>query len=667
MTYQLIPFGGSDMDHYIEYYKLDDLISQKINKPIIIILIILIMGLLLLSFLLAKNLKKLKKVYKKYNHLDLLRKTFINADRNLILLKDKDLKYLFVNKAFEDLVQKDSCEIEGKDDFELFNEEFATEGKKSDLAVFESMTVIVDKLKIGNKVLEFTKFPVKLPNNDYGVGANIRDITEDYNNKKQLLETVAALQQSQNKLQLVMDSVPEGIFGIDINGICTFCNKSCLKLLGYTSQEQIIGKNMHWLIHHSRRDETRIEWEDCRILSAFRNGKGVHVEDEVFWRADGSCFDVGYYSYPEYENGEMIGLVVTFLDITSRKEAEKIVRYNTYHDALTGLYNRRYLEEEINKIDIESNLPISVIMGDVNGLKQTNDIFGHAAGDMLIQEAAKIIKNNARSSDICIRTGGDEFLMILPKTDSKEAGKIADQIKEQFLKIRINSFHGSISLGYSTKTTSKENIILTIDNADSIMYSHKLLDQTKFNESAIKEIMDRLNEISPWEKEHSARVSRLSQQLGVAMDLSSSELRRLTDAAYYHDIGKIILEATVLNKSEMLTEKEMQIMRRHPVVGYRILSQSDKTLDIAKYVLSHHERWDGKGYPNRLKGTDIPKVSRIIALADSYDLMIHGSNYKKAMSKEEAIQELQDNAGSQFDPEIVDVLIELINSDALRE
>ena len=305
------------MDHYIEYYKLDDLISQKINKPIIIILIILIMGLLLLSFLLAKNLKKLKKVYKKYNHLDLLRKTFINADRNLILLKDKDLKYLFVNKAFEDLVQKDSCEIEGKDDFELFNEEFATEGKKSDLAVFESMTVIVDKLKIGNKVLEFTKFPVKLPNNDYGVGANIRDITEDYNNKKQLLETVAALQQSQNKLQLVMDSVPEGIFGIDINGICTFCNKSCLKLLGYTSQEQIIGKNMHWLIHHSRRDETRIEWEDCRILSAFRNGKGVHVEDEVFWRADGSCFDVGYYSYPEYENGEMIGLVVTFLDITS--------------------------------------------------------------------------------------------------------------------------------------------------------------------------------------------------------------------------------------------------------------------------------------------------------------------------------------------------------------
>ncbi len=470
-----------------------------------------------------------------------------------------------------------------------------------------------------------------------------------------------ALKQSENKMQLVLDSIPEGIFGIDTKGICTFCNKSALRLLGYDDQEQLLGQNIHWLIHHSRKDGTTIELEECRILATLVSGEGVHVDDEVFWRADGTSFEVEYYSFPERDHEEINGLIVSFLDITKRKEAERQMLYNNYHDVLTGLYNRRYLEEELDKLGQDNNMPISVIMGDVNGLKQTNDIFGHAIGDQLIIKAAEMINNHCRPTDIAIRTGGDEFLILLPKTPNEVANKMANQMREAFSKVVIECFQGSISFGVSTKTSSEEAIIHTIDKADSIMYAQKSMDQAKFNMQAIDAIMAKLFEQNPREKEHSIRMAKLSKTVGAAMGLSSSELRRLEDAAYYHDVGKIILHAEVMNKKR-LNHQEIQMMRRHSVVGYRILSLSDKTLDIAKYVLSHHERWDGKGYPNRLHGEAIPKLSRILSLLDSYDLIRHGTDYKKAMSKEDTIREIKHNAGQQFDPEIVERFLEIVSN-----
>lgn len=631
------------------------------ERTLFIILVILILGLLLISFLLLKNLRKSKELNKRLSDFNQLRKTFIDADRSLIQLKDEDLKYIFVNKAFEELYHKDASEIIGKDDFELIDVEYAYNGKRTDLAALEQMDVVVDQIIWGEKIFSTTKFPVKLPNDQYGVGAYIEDVTEEYNNKNRLLKILDELKQNQNELQLVLDSVAEGIYGVDKNGICTFSNKSSLEILGYSSEEQLLGKNIHWTIHHSREDGTPISLEECKILSTFETGRGVHVEDEVFWRADGTSFDVEYFSYPEYTNGEISRVLVTFLDITDRKEAERNILYNSYHDSLTGLYNRRFLEDELDRIDMDDHLPISVIVGDVNGLKQTNDIFGHTSGDMLIQQAAEIIKKHSRASDISIRTGGDEFLIILPNTSLEEAAEVAERIREQFSKVRIQGFHGSISLGISSKIAKGENIIHTIDKADSNMYAQKSMDRLKFNKRAVAAIMKRLHEICPWEKEHSKKVRQLCLKIGSAMNLSSSELRRLMNAAYYHDIGKVILEPELLNKSGILTKQEMQLMRRHPVVGYRILNLSDKTLDIAKYVLSHHERWDGNGYPNQLKEKAIPKISRILTLADAYESMISGSNDRKALSKEEAIQEVQMNAGTQFDPAIVDVLIAIIN------
>lgn len=620
-----------------------------------------IVGLLVLSTILIKNLRKQKDLIAKLDHFNLLRKTYIDADHSLIQLKDENLKYIFVNKAFEELYQMPSSAIIGKDDFELVDEECAYAGRRTDLAALKKMEVIHDKIMWGEKVLQTTKFPVKLPKGSYGVGAYIRDITEDYQNRNKILQTMEALRQSESKIQLVLDSVPEGIFGINKKGICTFCNKSALKLLGYDNQEQLLGRNMHWTIHHSRKDGSTIAIEECRILATLIDGKGAHVDDEVFWRADGSSFEVEYYSFPEWDRDNINGLIVSFWDITKRKEAEREILYNSYHDAMTGLYNRRYYEEELEKLDIESNMPISIIIGDVNGLKQTNDIFGHKAGDLLITTVAEIIKNNCRPNDIAIRSGGDEFLIILPRTSRDVAKKMADQIKKKFYEVEVRSLRGSISLGVSTKTSSEENIIHTIDKADSAMYSQKTLDQVNFNKNAIEAIMTRLFEMAPWEKNHALRMVNLCRVVGEAMNLSSSELRRLEDSAYYHDIGKIILYTEEHNKKNMPGHQERQIMKRHSVVGYRILNLSDKTLDIAKYVLSHHERWDGKGYPNQLQGQAIPKISRILSLIDSYDRMIHGNAHKKPLSKEEAIREIRQNAGKQFDPDIAERFVEIVS------
>jgi diguanylate cyclase (GGDEF)-like protein len=433
-------------------------------------------------------------------------------------------------------------------------------------------------------------------------------------------------------------------------------------MLGYRRQDELLGMNMHDLIHHTKPDGTAFPQDECRIIQSFKMGESVYIDNEVFWRKDGTGFDVRYSSYPQYRDGVLVGAVVTFMDNTEQKKSEEHIKYLTYHDALTDINNRIFFEEQIPVLDIEENLPISVIFGDLNGLKLTNDIFGHKAGDKLLIKAAAALKKASGDSGIVARIGGDEFALILPNTDSERAKIIIAEIRKSFSNEDSNDIIGSVSLGSSTKTSTQESIPEMIEIAENLMYKDKAINRNTNNKNMILKIINNLHNRSQREKRHSENVSGLCERIAKEMGLSKSEVKRLGENGYFHDIGKIVLEDGILNKQRDYSEEEYRKMQQHPVVGYRILNLFDETIDLAQGVLNHHEHWDGTGYPKGIHGEEIPLSSRIIGVAETYDAMTN-DRYNRCISEEEAIDEIKSLAGTKFDNDVVNAFIRVIEKE----
>lgn len=367
-------------------------------------------------------------------------------------------------------------------------------------------------------------------------------------------------------------------------------------------------------------------------------------------------FDTVYYSYPQFRNGEIIGAVVTFMDNTERKKTEEHIKYLSRHDSLTGLYNRMYFEEMLKEIDTKENIPISVIFGDLNGLKLTNDIFGHTAGDELIKKAAKILKSVCRDQDIIARVGGDEFIVLLPNTDKIGALSIIRRIQAEFAKEKLSAVRCSMSLGYDTKKSSKIALESVLENAENNMYKEKTNNQKVNNEQMIETIVGTLHERCPEEYHHAVSVSQLVQDFGKELSLSEVEIDVLKKAGFLHDIGKVVEGED--NTKDDETIEEPHKLHQHAIVGFRILNLFDDTLDIADIVYSHHEHWDGSGYPKGLKSESIPLLARIISIAETYDWLIR----KELMTQQEALEYISAKRGSKFDPVLAETFILMIHN-----
>jgi len=342
------------------------------------------------------------------------------------------------------------------------------------------------------------------------------------------------------------------------------------------------------------------------------------------------------------------------------RQNESEYRYLSYHDMLTGLYNRRFLEEATVSMDIEENLPISIALGDVNGLKLMNDAFGHDVGDKLLQKAAACIRSACKPDDVIARWGGDEFVILMPKTDAKRAEEVIRNIRAIYSNESVNSVRVSISMGWDTKNRADEDIYKVLKSAEDYMYKHKIIENQGMRSNVIDAVINALHEKNPREEQHSKRVSEICQNIGKALMLPEIEIGKLKVAGLLHDIGKLAIDDGILNKQSRLTEQEWNEIRKHPAIGYRIISSSREMLDLAECIRLHHERWDGSGYPNGLKAEAIPVAARIIALADSYDAMTSVRPYRKKMSEEEAAEEIRRNAGTQFDPEIAAVFLDKV-------
>ncbi|MFW5979332.1 MAG: HD-GYP domain-containing protein [Halanaerobium sp.] len=332
----------------------------------------------------------------------------------------------------------------------------------------------------------------------------------------------------------------------------------------------------------------------------------------------------------------------------------------SYYDSLTGLYNRRFLEAELKRLDTKRQLPISIIMADLNGLKIINDSYGHKKGDEMLKKAAQVLKNSLREEDILARQGGDEFIILLPRTDQKASAEIMQRIQEKTEKVTDLELPLSIALGQAVKESPKEDINETIKRADNQMYENKLSESRSSKSNIVQGLINALAAKSSETKEHALRMTKLAFDFGEKLGLTESDQNRLSLLATLHDIGKINISEKLLNKKGKLTDEEWEILKKHTEQGYKIASSSEEFAAVAEEIFSHHENWDGSGYPRSLKGKKIPYLARIISLVDAYDVMTNERPYSKAVSKEEALAEIKRCAGSQFDPELAAEFIEML-------
>ena len=359
-------------------------------------------------------------------------------------------------------------------------------------------------------------------------------------------------------------------------------------------------------------------------------------------------------------DGKPVKISGILQDITQRKIDQEELLYYSYRDQLTGVYNRRFYEEEVKKLDIKENLPMSIIVGDVNGLKQFNDAFGHQQGDLLLKKVAEIIKSMCSKNDVICRWGGDKFIVLLPSKGIEESCDVASRIRARCANEIINGTHISISLGWDVKSDSEKGIGTTMRNAEDQMYKHKIVESEGLRGSTIKTVIHTLHEKSPREERHSKRVSDISQSIGRALGLSEFEINQLRAVGLLYDIGKIGISESILDKIEPLSPNEYEAIKKHSEIGYRILNSAAYMKELAEIILSHHERWDGNGYPNGLKGDEIPILARIVSVADSYDAMMSDRPYRKALTEQEAISQIIQNSGTQFDVEIAKIFIKTV-------
>lgn len=474
------------------------------------------------------------------------------------------------------------------------------------------------------------------------------------------------LSYERNKYLQTIVAIGDGTMVVDNEGNIEMINAIAEKLTGWTLNE---AKGKHYKEVFKLSHEMKDSEINDPVEAALRTGQIQELGNHAILT---SRYGEQYYledSAAPIKNDkeDILGVILVFRDITDKREQRKKIEYLSFHDSLTGLYNRRFFEEELNRLDTHRNLPICVIMGDVNGLKLTNDIFGHTFGDMLLKTVARVLAKVFRADDIIARWGGDEFVVLLYQTNMDEALSVMNRIKEEFEKEQNMSIKVSISMGADIKTQMEENIWDVLSRAEERMYTNKSLERNKYKEEALSSITKLLFTTSPEEKEHANAVSRLCYEMGTMLALPKTDILKLKEAGYLHDIGKIVLDSNLIKKPNQATKEECCEIKNHPIISYRILNAFDHTMDLADIVLAHHEYWDGSGYPKGLKETEILLAARIIAVADCYDKMVGGYGGRNPMSSEEAIDYIKKNTGILFEQKIVDAFVKLIGEKPVDE
>ncbi|MBA2882689.1 diguanylate cyclase (GGDEF)-like protein/PAS domain S-box-containing protein [Desulfosalsimonas propionicica] len=461
-------------------------------------------------------------------------------------------------------------------------------------------------------------------------------------------ELLASKQHSETTLQ----HMSEGLLELVGEGKIVYANPAAVSIMGRKEQDLL----------------------SCDFITLFRDAdqpivrkqlaEAARREKEIIFSEDLAINQrrVSVKIIPVPRENQSRSFLVMLHDITEQKQAEEELRYLSFHDSLTDLYNRAFFEEEMNRLARQRHLPLGIIVCDINGLKLINDTLGHQKGDELLRVAAGTLKAAFRSSDILARIGGDEFAVLLPGSEQKVVQDRIQRIAREIEKHNAANpdRHLSFSIGHAVRTSLPIDMQALFKEADDNMYKEKLKHLRTGSTRILQSLLQALKEKDYIREGHTQQLKFYVSKIAEKMGLSSEKSRNLQLLAQFHDLGKVGISDRILFKSETLTAEEYQEMKRHCEIGHRIALSSPDLAPIADLILKHHEWWNGRGYPLRLKGGEIPIECRILAVAEAYDIMTNQRPYQDSRSGQQAMEELRRAAGTQFDPAVVEIFIEEI-------
>lgn len=517
-------------------------------------------------------------------------------------------------------------------------------------------------------MISYLGFPIKWPDGDFfgticvldtkenKFGKKTENLLKQFKNfleaelkniyqKHKLEEKTAKKEKSEKKLRTILNSIGDGVITTDENARIEIMNPIAEKITGY-KLEEVKGDKLDDVFELV--DSLSGESVDSPVEEVLATGEIVNMAaDTTLIDKKGHIYQLADSAAPiQKGEGEIQGVVLVFSDIS--------------RDKLTGLYNNSFMEEIIRRSDNKEQLPISIIMIDINGLKLVNDGYSHQIGDELLIKTAELLLSCVTKEGFVGRWGGDEFMVLLPRIEEERAKEISHEIAAKSQEVMLNDeINLSLGIGAATKIDSKQDIYKILHSAEDKVLIDKLTRKKSARNKLLQNMLKTLGAKSYETKEHAERMERLSVKLGDKIGLSRGKLNQLSLLASLHDIGKINIDEEILKKPSDLTEVEWKTVKKHPEKGFAIARSIEEFTPVAKSVLAHHERWDGEGYPQGLEGKEIPLLARIISIVDAYDVMVNGRPYKEPISEKEAIEELKRCSGGQFDPELVAKFVEM--------